>query len=77
MSEETTVTNKHVGYSFSLSVETETRIETGMKYPDKQVVSARLGGHTETFEDAVAQLKKARKEIAEVLADEKKTKGTS
>lgn len=74
MSEEITVTNKHVGYSFSLSVEKESRVETGAKYPDKQVVSARLGGNTETFEDAVEQLKKAKQKIDEVLKDKAKDK---
>lgn len=74
MSEETTVTNKHVGYSFSLSVEKEIRVETGAKYPDKQIVSARVGGNTESFDDAVEQLKKARQKIDEVLKNKEKTK---
>jgi len=70
MSEETMVTNKHVGYSFSLSVEKETRVETGAKYPDKQVVSARLGGNADSFEEATNMLEVAKQKIDELLKGE-------
>jgi len=61
MSEESTVVNRHVGYSFSLSVEQETRVETGAKYPDKRGVSARLSGNSDTFEKAVEELGKLKR----------------
>lgn len=68
MSEETqTVTNKHVGYSFSVSIEKETREESGTKYPDKTVVSARLSGNEESFEAVEKRLAEAKAKIKEVL----------
>lgn len=57
--EEQTVTQKVIGFSFHVSVEKEIRIETGAKYPDKTIVKASLGGHADTYTDAIGQLKTA------------------
>lgn len=61
------VKNQHVGYSFSVSVEKETREESGTKYPDKTVVSARISGNEETFEAVTKRLDEAKTKIGEVL----------
>lgn len=68
--EQSIVTNKHVGYSFSISIETEMRVETGAKYPDKTVTSARLSGNAETFEEVVKQLEEAKGKLKEMLKSE-------
>jgi len=69
LSEETIVTNKHVGYSFSVSIEKETREKTDAKYPDKTVVSARISGNEESFEAVQKRLDAAKKEIKKVLGE--------
>lgn len=58
-SETQEITSKTVGYSFHVSIEKELRIVTGAKYPDKIVVKASVGGHEETFAEAVGSLKEA------------------
>jgi len=49
------VTQRTVGYSWSVSVEVEHREETGAKYPDKTVTKIGLGGHTDDKGSAVAE----------------------
>lgn len=66
----TTVTKQEIGYTFSITIEKETRVETGAKYPDKQVVCAKLGGNAETFKEAQEMLVEAKKKIREVLKEE-------
>lgn len=71
MSEEQSVTHKTVGFSFSVSIEREIRDKTKeVKYPDKTIVKASLGGHTTTLEGAKEALKTAtelvRKQTEEV-----------
>lgn len=65
--ETTTVVNQHVGYSFSVSVEKETRAVTKAKYPDKTVVSVRVSGNEESYEAVVKRLVEAKGEIRKVL----------
>ncbi len=67
MGESTVVSNRNVGYSFSLSIEKEVRIETGAKYPDKEVVHVRLSGNADSFDEAVKQLGMAQTEINGML----------
>ena len=57
------VTQKTIGYSWSISVKKEHREETGAKYPDKTVSKAGFSGHTDTYEEAVVELKEAKKEL--------------
>lgn len=66
------VTQKTVGYSFHISIETEKRVDSGTKYPDKTVAKASLAGHAETYEDAVASLKKATEAVREQLREAEK-----
>lgn len=66
------ITQKTVGFSFHISIETEKRIETGAKYPDKVVTKASLGGHSDTYEGAVANLKKASEEIRKQIKEVEK-----
>lgn len=63
------ITQKTVGYSFSISIEQEKRVESGTKYPDKTVTKASLGGHAETYDEAVASLKKAAEAVKEQLKE--------
>lgn len=67
--EQTTVVNQHVGYSFSVNIEKETRQESGTKYPDKTVVSARLSGNEDTFEAVTKRLEEAKAKIKEVIGE--------
>jgi len=57
------ITQKTVGYSWHISLETEHREETGAKYPDKTVSKTSLGGHADSYEDAVEQLRLAKAEL--------------
>jgi len=70
MSEEKSVTQKSIGFSFYVSIEREIREETGAKYPDKTVVKASLGGNADTMEEVTENLKNAtelvRKQTQEV-----------
>ena len=68
MSENQTVTHKNVGYSFSLQIEKESRIENVAKYPDKLIVKASLSGYEATWQDVVAKLKDAAQEVKEKIA---------
>jgi len=61
LSEEKSVTQKSIGFSFHVSIERELRAETGAKYPDKTIVKASLGGHADTMEEATENLKNATK----------------
>lgn len=61
------VTNQQVGYSFSISIEKETRTENSTKYPDKTVVSARLSGNEQSWEDVTKRLAEAKAKIKEIL----------
>jgi|GEM_PF-3799821 len=67
MSETQEITQKTVGFSFHITIEKEKRVETGAKYPDKLITKASLGGHTETFGEAVQTLKRATLEVLQVL----------
>lgn len=70
MSETKSITQKAIGFSFSVSIEREVRNATSAKYPDKTIIKASLGGHAETMDDATEHLKKAtelvRKQTQEV-----------
>lgn len=57
------VTQKTVGFSWHISIETEKRTATDAKYPDKTVSKASLGGHADSYEDAVSQLREAKAEL--------------
>lgn len=59
MTEEKEVTTKTVGYSFSITIERETRTATTAKYPDKQIIKATVGGHGATLDDVTKQLEAA------------------
>lgn len=63
MAETETITQKTIGYSWSISVEKEHREETGAKYPDKTVTKASFSGHTDTYEEAVKEVNEAKKEL--------------
>lgn len=72
MAEETKfVTTKTIGFSFGISVEKESRKETGAKYPDKIVAKATLSGHADTFEAAKTLLEEATKEVKKHLDEVK------
>lgn len=59
MSEEKSVTQKTIGFSFHVSIEREIRQKTDAKYPDKTIVKASLGGHADTMAGATTGLKAA------------------
>ena len=63
MSEKTIVETKRVGFSFSVSIEKELRTETGAKYPDKTLIKGSIEGNADTYDDTVALMKKAKKEL--------------
>ena len=65
-----TIINQNVGYSFSVNIESERRVDNGTKYPDKQVVSARISGNEATYEDVVKRLADAKAKVKEVLGKE-------
>ena len=65
------IETKRIGFAFKISVEKETRIETGAKYPDKKIVKAELEGNADTYENAVNLLKKAK--TAVLVATENNT----
>ena len=66
-----TVTEQTIGFSFHVTIERESRTETGAKYPDKTVVKASLGGHADTLDEAKARLKDAVKMVREQLKEMK------
>ena len=63
MTETKNVITETIGYSFSITIERETRTATEAKYPDKTVTKATLGGHASTFDEVAKQLEKATEEI--------------
>jgi len=69
MSEVKNVINKTVGYSFSITIERETRKETGAKYPDKQIIKASVGGHGATLDDVTEQLVAATEVVKKQLKE--------
>ena len=69
MSENQTVTHKNVGYSFSLQIEKESRIENVAKYPDKLIVKASLSGYESTWPKVVAKLKDATQKVKNQIAN--------
>lgn len=69
MSEKQEVTTKTIGFSFSVSIEQEVRIDTGAKYPDKTVVKAALSGHADSYDEAVANLKTASQAVKEQIKE--------
>lgn len=61
------ITQKTIGFGFSVSIERELRTETSAKYPDKTVVKASLSGHSETYEEASSMLGEATKAVKEKI----------
>lgn len=64
--------NQKIGYSFTLKIETETRVDTGLKYPDKTVVSASLGGNASSLEEASKEIELAKQTILKLLSEKVK-----
>ena len=63
MSMQQEITQKTVGYSWHISIEIEQRAVTAAKYPDKTVSKTSLGGHADSYEEAVKQLNLAKAEL--------------
>jgi len=61
------VSNMTVGYSFHLKIERETRVDTGLKYPDKTVVSASLIGNASSLEEASKEIELAKQTILRLI----------
>lgn len=70
------VTNRTIGFAFSLSVEKEKRIATEAKYPDKIVSTARLSGHADSWDETILQFKEAKKEIDAILGEKEESEAT-
>jgi len=64
------VIHQTIGYTFSLKIERETRVDTGLKYPDKTVVAATLGGNASSLEEASKEVELAKKTILKLLEKE-------
>ena len=63
MSEKQVVETKKVGFSFSVSIEKELRSDSGQKYPDKTIIKGSIEGNTDTYDETVALMKKAKTEL--------------
>lgn len=61
------ITQKAIGFGFSVSIEREIRVETGAKYPDKTLVKASLSGHADSYEEATTMLGEATKAVKEKI----------
>jgi hypothetical protein len=70
MSEKQTVETKKIGFSFSVSIEKELRTETGAKYPDKTLIKGSIEGNADTYDEAVALMKKAKTELMNLKPEE-------
>ena len=68
MSEKSEVTQKQVGYSWSVTIKKTTRTpKEGSKYDDVAETEANLGGHEETFYLAHSSLAAAKTKLTEEL----------
>ena len=71
--EKKTITQQAIGFSYHVQVEKEIRSDSGLKFPDKTIVKASLGGHADTSEQAKTLLNEATKEIKKQLEELAKT----
>lgn len=70
MSEKQVVETKRIGFSFSVSIEKELRSETGAKYPDKTIIKGSIEGNADTYDDTIALMKKAKKELMDLKPED-------
>jgi len=68
MSERTIVEQRDVGYKWSMTIEREIRIPSGLKWPDKSVIHVTLQGNELSFESCKVQLENARQVIEDKIA---------
>jgi hypothetical protein len=63
------IIQRQLGFSWSLSIERERRTDTGSRYPDKDVIQARVSGNCLTYTGAIEQLRNAKAEIEKLLRE--------
>lgn len=70
MSVNQTIEKKEVGYRFHVAVDRELHVESGTRTPDKITIHASLEGHTDTYEEAVSEMKESKAQIMEEVAQQ-------
>jgi len=68
-----TVEKKDIGYRFHVSVDKELHVESGTRTPDKITIHASIEGNTDTYEEAISELKESKENIMKEISQQEQS----